>query len=192
MPAQPGACGRGVRRASRENKANWADGKVPPAGLCTLRFPCSWVLRLHPSFLLIARKVTCKSNAGGGLRGRDNLGPSVSPVYRQHGALQKIPSVHMLLLAVELKSRNRWFKPVTSVGGFGQPARYAKTNGKKKEKENVCFSAACFGGSGGKLCGEHLMEVLCTSQSLLGSGGGDDEITPRSEMPAGQEVLFWP
>lgn len=97
----------------------------------------------------------------------------------------------MLLLAVELKSRNLWFKPVTSVGGFGRPARYAKTNGKKK-KENVCFSAGCFGGSGGKLCGEHLMEVLCASRSLLGSGGSGDEITPRSDMPAGQEVLFWP
>lgn len=63
---------------------------------------------------------------------------------------------------------------------------------KKKKKKMFVFLLLVLGGAGGKLCGEHLMEVLCASRSLLGSGGGGDEITPRSEMPAGQEVLFWP
>ena len=68
------------------------------------------------------------------------LSLSGAPVYHQHGVLWKIPSVHMLLLAIELTSRNLWFKPVMSVGGFGQPARYAKTN-----EEDVCFLLLVWG-----------------------------------------------
>lgn len=49
--------------------------------------------------------------------------------------------MHMLLLAVQLKNPNLCFKPVRSVGGFQQPARYVKTN-----ENYVCFLLLVWGG----------------------------------------------
>lgn len=56
-------------------------------------------------------------------------------------------------LAVQLKSPSLWLKAVRSLRGFGQLARYMKTN-----VNDTWFFAAFLGGR--KLVGPHLMEVL--------------------------------